>query len=142
MQSSMVFREGNLFPTSYLHIIVWGRLSNPWRKRKGALPHFARESLAGAYNGCESASPAPGKCLARHCPLLALTIISTTRILTQDRAEPRACASLLFCFRISQLEGSPGFLELLVKMLNLQRIRAHAGREAREAGRPRIQGGP
>ena len=80
--------------------------------------------------------------LARHCPLLAVTII-TARSLTQHLAGRHApLPAWYFVLIFFICKGIPASPELLVKILNMLRIQAEAQREASGARRPHAQGSP
>lgn len=141
-------RLGSLFLTLYLYITVWGRLSKFLTEKKRSLTTFCSgksargesqiQKLIPGLAWGESAVPRLGHawpdtalCWRPQCsPLPA----------TWGAAQGR----LSFCFHISLWEGAPGFLELLVKMLNPPKSRPRqTARPARLGGRaprqPRTQ---
>lgn len=91
----------------FTHHLLKQTLKSPWRK-KTHTEAFAPITVA--QDGLQSlpwASPAPGKCLARHCPLLVITIISTTHSLVQGGAGSLAPVPALYFFLTSHDVKAP-----------------------------------
>ena len=141
-------RLGSLFIVSQSHTSPWSRLSNLLglgvgvrRRKRHYHPSPLLRKVCNQWipnrkrtSGVCDISPAPGKCLAQHCPLLAVTII-TARSLTQGLAGHRApLPAWCFVLMLFVCKGIPASPELLVKILNTLRIQGEVQREARGPG--------